>query len=92
MPKGTPNDTSIKQKLLHRLKIARGHLDRVIGMVEADEYCIDVLTQSSAVNSAIKEANHLLLQNHLETCVADSIKQGNAEEAISEVMKVVTKS
>ena len=43
MPKGVPRDKSIERTVLHRLKIARGHLDRVISMVEKGEYCIDVI-------------------------------------------------
>ncbi len=82
---------SKQERILHRLKIAQGHLKKVIDMVEKDEYCIDILTQSQAVQSAIKETDSLLLQNHLETCVVEDIKKGNAEETIIEVMKVFRK-
>jgi len=79
----------MKRSLLHRLKITRGHLNKVIEMVENDQYCIDVIHQSMAIQSALKTTNQVLLKNHLETCVTDAIKQGNAEEVIGEVMKVV---
>ncbi len=74
----------------HRLKIVRGHLERVIEMVEKGDYCIDILTQSQAVQAALKKVDALILENHLKTCVADSVK-GTPEErdrAIAEVMKV----
>ena len=82
---------STKERTLHRLKIARGHLSKVLEMVENDEYCIDVLHQSDAVGRALKEADSLILENHLKTCAASAIKQGKQEEAIAEVMKVFRK-
>ena len=85
-----PKDS--KERVLHRLKIARGHLNKVISMIESDEYCIDVLTQSQAVQKAIKETDNLILENHLKSCVSDSIKNGNSEEAIAEVMNIFKKS
>lgn len=81
-----------KERTLHRLKIARGHLDKVIRMVESGDYCIDVLHQSQAVQKAIKETDNLILENHLNTCVADSISKGNKKEAIGEIMEVFKKS
>ena len=81
-----------KDRTLHRLKIARGHLDKVIRMVEENDYCIDVLHQSQAVQKAIKETDNLILENHLNTCVADSITKGRKKEAISEIMQVFKKN
>ena len=85
-----PKDS--KERVLHRLKIARGHLNKVISMIESDEYCIDVLTQSQAVQKAIIETDNLILENNLKSCVSDSIKNGNSEEAIAEVMNIFKKS
>jgi DNA-binding FrmR family transcriptional regulator len=76
---------------LHRLKIARGHLDKVIDMVDKGTYCIDVVHQSMAVQSALRKIDELILENHLKTCVADSIKNGESDEAIKEVMAVLKK-
>ena len=84
-----PKDT--QERILHRLKIARGHLDKVIKMVENDEYCINVLHQSQAVQAALKETDSVIMENHLRTCVSDSMKSGNQEEAIKEVMEVFKK-
>lgn len=91
MPKGTPRDQSIERNFLHRLKIARGHLDTVIRMVASGDYCIDVVHQSMAVQAALREADHLILKNHMETCVADSIRKGESREVIEEVMKIMEK-
>jgi len=91
MPKGIPRNQSVQRTILHRLKIARGHLDQVIAMVEKNAYCIDVIHQSQAVQSALKSSDRVILKNHLETCVADAIKQGNSLEVIEEVIKVINK-
>lgn len=80
-----------KTNILHRLKIAKGHLEKVINMVEGDEYCIDVVHQLLAIQSALKKTDEIVLENHLKTCVADSIKKGESDEAIKEVMEVLKK-
>lgn len=80
-----------KKQILHRLQIARGHLDKVISMVQADSYCIDVVHQSIAVQAALKKTDEVVLENHLRTCVADSIRNGDSREAIDEVMQVLQK-
>ncbi|MEK7165828.1 MAG: metal-sensing transcriptional repressor [Patescibacteria group bacterium] len=91
MPKGIPKDNSLKHSLLHRLKIARGHLNQVIEMVTNDEYCIDIIHQSQAVQAALKGVDDSILKNHMETCMAEEIKKGNSKQIIAEVMKIVKK-
>jgi CsoR family transcriptional regulator, copper-sensing transcriptional repressor len=81
-----PKDT--QERILHRLKIAKGHLEKVIKMIEDDTYCIDVLHQLQAVESSLKETGNVMLENHLKSCVADAISKGRKEEAIAEVMEV----
>ncbi|HZE87199.1 MAG TPA: metal-sensitive transcriptional regulator [Methylomirabilota bacterium] len=85
-----PKDT--QERIIHRLKIAKGHLEKVIKMLEEDSYCIDVLHQSQAVQASLKETDNLILENHLKTCVAESIQKGKSEEAIAEVMQVFKKN
>lgn len=80
-----------KNKILHRLKISKGHLEKIITMVEKDEYCIDIVHQLLAVQSALKNVDEIILENHLKTCVSDSIKNGESEIAIKEVMQVLKK-
>lgn len=79
------------ERITHRLKIARGHLDKVIRMMDEDTYCIDVMHQMLAVESGLKETGNLLLENHLKSCVADAIKNGKADESIAEIMQVFKK-
>lgn len=93
-PRGTnmayrPKDT--QERIQHRLKIAKGHLEKVIQMIQDDTYCIDVMHQLQAVESGLKETGNLLLENHLKTCVADAISKGKTEESISEIMQVFKK-
>lgn len=79
------------ERILHRLKIARGHLNKVISMMEEDAYCIDVMHQMQAVESGLKETGNLLLENHLKSCVADAISKGKVDESIAEIMQVFKK-
>jgi len=81
-----------KERIIHRLKIARGHMEKVVKMAETDEYCIDVIHQSQAVQSALKEVDNLIMENHLLTCAANAIKRGEQKEAISEVMSVIKRA
>ncbi|MEK7595039.1 MAG: metal-sensing transcriptional repressor [Patescibacteria group bacterium] len=85
-----PKDT--QERLIHRLKITKGHLEKVIKMVEAQEYCIDIIHQSQAVQKALKEFDNLMLENHLKTCALNHINEGRQKEAIEEVMKVLKKA
>ncbi len=91
MPRGIPRNNSIDREIIHRLKIAKGHLDKVIKMVEDKEYCIDIVHQSMAVQSALKKADNVIMKNHLETCTLDFIKKGESEEAIEEIIKILEK-
>jgi len=78
-------------KIIHRLKIAKGHLEKVISMAENGDYCIDIIHQSQAVQAALRNADKAILENHLKTCVADSIRRGEDKKAIGEIMEVVEK-
>lgn len=85
-----PKDTH--ERIVHRLKIARGHLNKVIKMMENNTYCIDVIHQSQAIQRALAEADFLVLENHLQTCVVDHIKKGETRKSIEEIMSVLKKA
>lgn len=87
--KSSVND---KDAIIARLKIAEGHLKKVREMVEKNVYCIDILHQSQAVQSAIKEVDSLILNNHLNSCVVAAIKKGKSKEVIDEIMAILKKS
>ena len=57
-------------------------------MVENDAYCIDVITQTSAVKRALSGVEDELMENHLETCAMDQVKKGNSAKAKAEILKV----
>lgn len=73
---------------MRRLKIAEGQLRGLQEMVEKDTYCIDVITQTSAVKQALSNIEDLLLEGHLAHCVVDQIKGGKTDKAVGEILKV----
>jgi len=81
---------NIKKETLRRLKIIEGHLKKVIKMVEEDEYCINILQQSLAVQNALKKVDILVLNQHLHKCVSEAFKKGkrSKEKSIKELLKV----
>lgn len=81
----------IKTKVIARLKSIEGHVRGVYRMVEEDVYCIDIIKQTLAVQSAIAKVNTLILESHLETCVTTAIKgddPGERERVITELLDV----
>jgi DNA-binding FrmR family transcriptional regulator len=78
--------TAKKRAALNRLKTVRGHLDGIIRMLETDAYCVDVMKQISAVQSALERTNRVMLHNHLETCFSDAVLDGQGATAIEELV------
>ena len=78
------------KKLTNRLSRIEGQVRGLREMLERDVYCIDVLVQVSAVNAALNSFSKELLSEHLRTCVADNIRQGN-DGVIDELVGVLQK-
>lgn len=74
--------------ILRRLKIIEGQVRGLHEMVEKGEYCIDVITQTSAVKRALSGVEDALMENHLGTCAIDQVKKGKEKIAIGEILKV----
>ena len=74
-----------KKQILNRLATIEGHLRGIRKMVEDDQYCVDILRQSYAVERALKSFESALLEGHLAGCVADGFKDGRDEEMIREL-------
>ncbi len=74
-----------KQEALRRLAYIEGHLKGIRKMVEEDQYCVDVLKQTYAVQRAIDKFESLLMQGHLRSCVVDGIHEGREDEVIGEL-------
>lgn len=76
--------------LIHRLNRIEGQVRGIKGMVENEAYCVDILTQVNAVQSALHAFNRVLLSNHIKSCVVDEIQNGN-EEVIDELLSTLQK-
>lgn len=77
-----------KQKLIRRLKIIEGQVRGLQDMIEKDVYCIDVITQTSAVKQALSSIEDVLMEGHLGTCLVSQIKKGQVDKATQEMLKV----
>ena len=75
-----------KAKILARLRRMEGQVRGVQRMVEADEYCLDVLTQLSAIIAAARQTGLLVLEDHVRGCVAGTWHEGASEEDREELM------
>jgi len=77
-----------KKESIRRLKIIEGHIKKITNMVEKDEYCPNILQQTSAVTSALKKVEEIILDSHLYTCVMPALKKSKSEEPIKEIIEV----
>jgi DNA-binding FrmR family transcriptional regulator len=78
----------LKSRALRRLKIIEGQVRGLQKMVEEDEYCINIITQTAAVREALSGVEDLLPENHLSTHVIDQVKEGKERQAVEEILKV----
>lgn len=78
-----------KKQVMNRLRTARGHIEAVVRMVAAEEYCPDVMKQLAAVQGSLEKANRLVLRNHLETCVAQAMREGRVTGIVDELMEAL---
>ena len=76
--------------LINRLSRIEGQVRGVRSMLENDAYCIDILTQVSAINAALNSFNKVLIANHIRTCVKENIQAGN-DEVIDELVVTLQK-
>lgn len=81
------------RKLMNRLNRVEGQVRGVKKMLEEEQYCVDILTQVSAIQAALNSFNKELLSSHIHSCVVDEIQKGNTEvvdelcESIKKLMK-----
>jgi len=81
-------DDKNKNIVIRRLKLIEGQVRGLQKMVENDTYCIDVITQTSAVKQGLSNVEDLLLENHLGHCVHHQMKSGQVAKAREEIVKV----
>lgn len=80
-----------KETLRKRLRRVRGQIDGIDRMLEANRPCVDVLTQVSAAQQALRGAGKLVVRNYLERCASSAIKNGREEEVFDELMEIIFK-
>ena len=87
-PEGVIAD--IKKRALHRTRILEVQLRGLEKMIENEDYCIDILTQSLAIQKSLGSLNKLLVENHLRTHVSEMFEEGGSarDDAIAELLKV----
>lgn len=79
-----------QKDLMNRLKRIEGQVRGLQNMLEKDAYCTDILIQASAVSAAMNSFSRVLLEEHIRSCVADNIRQGN-DEVIEELVATLQK-
>lgn len=79
-----------ERDLMNRLSRIEGQIRGIKAMVEEDRYCVDILTQVSAVQAALNSFNKMLLSNHIKTCVVEDIERGNTE-VVDELCRTIQK-
>ena len=77
-----------KSKLVRRLKIIEGQVRGLQRMIENDTYCIDIITQTSAVKQGLSNIEDTLMEGHLGHCLINQIKKGQTDKATNEMLKV----
>ncbi len=80
-----------KQQTIINFKKAQSLLGKIIKMVEANEYCIDIMQQNLAVIGLLKSAHQMLMENHLNTCFKKAVKSKNykgQQKMVQEILKV----
>lgn len=80
--------TYTKEQISKSLNRIEGQVRGLKRLIEEDTYCIDVITQTQAVKSAISAVEDRLLEKHLSHCAIDQIKKNNSRKMVEEVMKV----
>jgi len=81
---------SIRKRALHRSRIIQGQLRGIERMIDEEAYCVDIITQSLAVQKSLRSLNKLLVENHLRTHVSEMFEEGGdrREAAIDELIAV----
>lgn len=80
----------IKKRALHRTRILEGQLRGLEKMIENEDYCVDIITQSLAIQKSLGSLNKLLVENHLKTHVTEMFDAGGGqrENAITELLRI----
>ena len=83
-------DETTKKQVKRRIASASGHLKGIERMVEEDTYCIDVIRQIQAVQAALNKVSSLILDQHLQGCVANAVRGDDAAEREQMLTEITT--
>lgn len=86
-----PRDDAEKEALGKRLKRIEGQVRGIQKMVEADRYCVDILTQTAAIQAALKQVEMQLLERHMRLCLVHASDTTDMDPYIDEVMTIVSR-
>jgi DNA-binding FrmR family transcriptional regulator len=80
----------IKKRALHRTRILEGQLRGLEKAIENEDYCIDIITQSLAIQKSLGSLNKLMVENHLKTHVSEMFDEGGEarQQAIDELVRI----
>jgi CsoR family transcriptional regulator, copper-sensing transcriptional repressor len=81
-----------KEALLLRLRKMEGQVRGLQQMVQDDRYCLDIVQQINALSAAAREVSLIVLQDHLQECVANALSDDDREAALKEMMRVLDKA
>ena len=84
--------TRDRPQLLRRLRRIEGQVRGIARMVEREEYCVDILQQTSALRAAVDAVAVLILEDHVQGCVRTAAERGEADRYVEEVLDVVRRS
>jgi DNA-binding FrmR family transcriptional regulator len=79
------------EEVLKRLARVEGHVRGIAKMVEEDRECPAILLQIAAIQAALNKVSQIVLEDHIETCVAKAIREGQGEEAVQELREAVAR-
>lgn len=88
--KNTPRDVKEQKQLQNRINRIIGQLNGIKNMIDDNRYCGDILIQIGAVENALQSLGYVILQDHMQTCVAEEVRNGN-EDILTEAVELIKK-
>ena len=77
-----------RTSLPHKLKIIEGQIKGLAKMIDENQYCIDILTQSLSIQKSLQKIDTEVLKDHIKCCVVDQMKNGEEQKSIEELVKI----
>ena len=81
-----------RTQLLRRLSRIEGQVRGIARMIEREEYCVDILQQTSALRAAVDAVSLLVLEDHVQGCIRTAAERGEAQQYVDEVLDVVRRT